>query len=543
MRTTTIAHHVSRAKARRLVAAGRLIACTLALAAASIGYATHGTEGHAVVLTAGWWIVSAAIYRMALRPSGAETTPLILVFDLAVIAVLLMTTGGVASVYFPMIVMPPFAANLMYGPRAIIWVAIAGVVVYASLLVVTDRLNDPRLMIMRFGVVVLLGAAVVLRAQYEERVRQDMEQLATWPRVLGGGRSSIVRELLGRAGAALRATRVAAVWQDRDASTCLAILDGAQFELDEDPLETIVVPELAQATAFLAPGFRAIDGRTEPWSGPALSEALAQRLRARTIIGARFNAQTVRGWLFVLDVRDASADDVRLAEVVAHLASAGLDQVNFEEMMAERATNAERMRLSRDLHDGLLQSLGGLAMHAEGARRTAESDPHGTAARLQMVVEQLVDAQRALRDFVDELRPQRAATREPLHSRLEHAARVIERQWNVTVELNAEVDALTPAQANEVVALFTEAATNAAKHSGARKIRGRVTADGTSVEVHVEDDGRGFPFRGRYELPQLLAGGHGSWSLNERVSALGGQLAIESSERGSRVDVRLPRGS
>jgi signal transduction histidine kinase len=232
-----------------------------------------------------------------------------------------------------------------------------------------------------------------------------------------------------------------------------------------------------------------------------------------------------------------------LAEVVARLVSAGLDQVNLEEMLQEQAATGERTRLSRDLHDGLLQSLGGLAMHAEGVRLTAEADPRGAAGQLKIVVEQLVEAQRSLRDFVDELRPELAVSREPLQVRLERAARAIERQWNVAVDLRAEVEALPPRQAGDVVALVTEAATNAAKHSGATNIRGSVSMDGTSVRLHVEDDGRGFPFRGRYELAQLLADGRGSWSLNERVAALGGELAIESTGHGSRVEVRLPRPS
>jgi signal transduction histidine kinase len=162
---------------------------------------------------------------------------------------------------------------------------------------------------------------------------------------------------------------------------------------------------------------------------------------------------------------------------------------------------------------------------------------------LQIVVETLVEAQRGLRGFVDELRPELAAAREPLAARLDRVARSIERQWGVPVELRANVDELSGAQTNEIVALMTEAATNAAKHSGATRIRGSVQIDASAVRVDVEDDGRGFPFHGRYELSQLLAERRGPWSLSERVAALGGQLAIESSTQGSRVEVWLPLAS
>lgn len=63
------------------------------------------------------------------------------------------------------------------------------------------------------------------------------------------------------------------------------------------------------------------------------------------------------------------------------------------------------------------------------------------------------------------------------------------------------------------------------------------------MRIDVADDERDFPFQGRYELPQLVAGGQAPWSLSERITALGGALAIESSLRGARVEIRLPGAS
>jgi signal transduction histidine kinase len=87
------------------------------------------------------------------------------------------------------------------------------------------------------------------------------------------------------------------------------------------------------------------------------------------------------------------------------------------------------------------------------------------------------------------------------------------------------------------VALVAEALTNAARHAGATRIRGAVAVEETAVRIDVADDGRGFPMHGR------LDSGHAPWSLRERVTALGGELAIESSPRGARVEIRLPGAS
>jgi signal transduction histidine kinase len=55
----------------------------------------------------------------------------------------------------------------------------------------------------------------------------------------------------------------------------------------------------------------------------------------------------------------------------------------------------------------------------------------------------------------------------------------------------------------------------------------------------VSDDGRGFPFTGSYNHDSLAASHVAPRSLFDRVTALGGQLSIESSERGSRVEMVL----
>jgi len=56
----------------------------------------------------------------------------------------------------------------------------------------------------------------------------------------------------------------------------------------------------------------------------------------------------------------------------------------------------------------------------------------------------------------------------------------------------------------------------------------------------VADNGRGFPFEGRYDLASLDRAGQGPRTLKERVAALGGSLTIESSPAGATIEARLP---
>lgn len=542
----TIAHHVSRAKAVRLVTGGRLITCTFAAIAATLGFGTNRNGVLPVVIVGVWSVLALALFVDARRNTRPRMTPWILIVDVLVVALLLTMTGGLTSAYFPMIALPPFAANTLYGKRAAAGSMLAALAIYVAAALATHEATDPRFMVVRLGLLVLLGLAVLLRADYEQRVQEDMENLANWTRGVAADRESAVRELLARAARTLRAPRAAIAWREADGAAWFAEWTESRFELDEEPPAAVVVPELERASSFLNPprgsGLRTADGAIGEFAGPFLAPRVAGRLAAQSTIGARFATQTVDGWLFFLDRKKVDADDLMLAEVVARLASAGLDQFNVAEVLREGAAANERIRLSRDLHDGLLQSLSGLALHAQVARRAVASDPLTAEERLETVVDQLAAGQRTLRAFVEELRPELTTRREPLPARLAYLAQTIAAQWDVDIDLRAgrDLDDVEPRLAGHVASLLAEAMTNAARHAEATLIRAHVRIDGEQLAIDVEDDGRGFPFHGRWELGQLVAERRGPWSLKERVLALGGQMVIDSSGKGSRVELQLP---
>ncbi|HYC58413.1 MAG TPA: histidine kinase [Thermoanaerobaculia bacterium] len=494
-----IARNVSRARAERLVAITRLLAHAFATVAAALTARDHGSFVPLWIMLP-WCVVSAVLVWDTYRRGRLFRPPLLLVLDLLVIAAIIAMTGGGTSPFFPFLLITPFGAANLYGRRGMLWAGCGTLATYVVIvLAIGQHVTDPRVVIMRVGVLVIIASIIIRRADHEQRTNADLENLAAWPRVATADREAGVRRLLEHAAATLRTSGIVMTWSELDGSEYVVRYErGGAFTFEEEP-----APEL--------------EG------------------------GFPFASQTAEGRLFLRDARAASPDDLRLADIVVRLVSAGLDQLNLVEMMREGAANEERLRLSRDLHDGLLQSLGGLALHVRGARRTAARDPRHTEEQLDLVGQQLIEAQRALRDFVEGLRPELVQRRDSLRARLMRAAHAIELQWNVGIEFDAsrELDAIEIGLADEVVALVAEALTNAARHAGATQIRGAVAVQEEMVRVDVQDNGRGFPFHGRHELRQLVASGHGPWSLKERVTALGGDLAIESSADGARVEIRL----
>lgn len=204
----------------------------------------------------------------------------------------------------------------------------------------------------------------------------------------------------------------------------------------------------------------------------------------------------------------------------------------------------ERLRLARDLHDGVLQWLAGIALGVETARRQIETDPKATDRGLIEVQRRLGAEQRELRAFITQLRSElsrEARSEPPLAARLEALRDRIEGELGLRMELSLEgADASVPDRlAQEACYLIQEALVNAVRHAHAVQARVRVCVHAEGLAVDVANDGRGYPFCGRYDLAALYRMQRGPRSLMERVSALAGDLVIDA---GSRLEITLPLG-
>jgi signal transduction histidine kinase len=267
---------------------------------------------------------------------------------------------------------------------------------------------------------------------------------------------------------------------------------------------------------------------------------LRQVLELDSTLSAPLTGDALSGRIFFTGRHDWSSDDLALAGIAARLFSAQLDQFAVQEQMRRTAVGEERIRVARDLHDGLLQSLTGVALQIQTLLQATNDD--SLRERLSAVQEIIAMDQRELRSFVSQLRPQSAGVIEPpLSARLRSLAERMSKQWSVDIEVS--VDPPTPALpsfvASEVYSLVNESLANAAKHAAAAHIRAAVTVDGREVRIVVEDDGDGFPFEGTYDLARLDAEHRGPVTLKERIASLGGDLLLRTTPEGSRIEMRV----
>jgi len=84
---------------------------------------------------------------------------------------------------------------------------------------------------------------------------------------------------------------------------------------------------------------------------------------------------------------------------------------------------------------------------------------------------------------------------------------------------------------------------NVRKHSKAHHALVRLGANGSQWKLTLEDDGKGFPFTGRFALGQLEEMGKGPMIIKERVRLIEGELTVESNPgQGARLEITVPRG-
>jgi signal transduction histidine kinase len=166
----------------------------------------------------------------------------------------------------------------------------------------------------------------------------------------------------------------------------------------------------------------------------------------------------------------------------------------------------------------------------------------GMRNRLFAMERALAIEQRELRLFIEELEPHAATPDDTrLAARLNALRERIALEWKAPVSIRVTKASTTiPERFEQAVPLMVhEAIVNALKHGQPSRVSVTVDSNPLELRIIVADDGHGFPFRGRYGHAALVEGMAGPRSLLSRVEELGGQLSIESTDAGARVEIVL----
>ena len=233
--------------------------------------------------------------------------------------------------------------------------------------------------------------------------------------------------------------------------------------------------------------------------------------------------------------RRLSGVDPRSAEgqAMARAFNSMLDRLENARHEAARtalaAQEAERLRVARELHDEIGQTLTAVTIQAE---RAADDDPAQAPNALRGVADAVRESLDEVRRIARELRPEALDDLGLVNALIALCTRVGAQEGpRVKRELQA---ALPPLSAEVELVLYRiaqESLTNALRHSDADSATVSLEADTNSVTLRVADDGKGMPV----ELPRGTAGVAG---MRERALLVGGRLTIDS-RLGQGTEVRL----
>jgi len=201
-----------------------------------------------------------------------------------------------------------------------------------------------------------------------------------------------------------------------------------------------------------------------------------------------------------------------------------------------KAQEAERMRISGELHDGVLQQITSLSLRLAKVRYQVPPDSEATAT-VNGVQQQLIQIGTDIRHLSHELHPallQESGLPAALSAYCEEFSKV--RGLPVSCAADESVQELSPGAALCLYRIAQEALGNAAKYSEARKVEVRLTRSNGTVCLSVSDDGVGC-------TPDVLrrSGGLGVINMRERVLQLRGTFDFKSEPgRGTTVKAEVP---
>ena len=235
-----------------------------------------------------------------------------------------------------------------------------------------------------------------------------------------------------------------------------------------------------------------------------------------------------------------SQADQDLVELFALHAAIAIQHARLHQRVRDLALVDERLRISRDLHDGIIQAIYAVSLSLEDVPELLDRGQDAEVLdRVDRSIDRLHTTISDIRRFITGLGS--GAYGPPLRESLENLAFELHGQTDVELRLDlagaeAMAGLLTPEEEHELVQIAREALSNVARHARARRASLSVRREARSVTLVVEDDGAGFDPETR-----RTSGHFGLSNLRDRAAALGGAAKIESAPgKGTRIIVELP---
>ena len=279
---------------------------------------------------------------------------------------------------------------------------------------------------------------------------------------------------------------------------------------------------------------------------PRMPGPVQQELQLRSLMSVAFDErEQAAGRFFVLNgSKPFTREDLHWFERIAQHLSAPLENLFLLRHMRARAIEGERSRISRDLHDGILQTLLSIEMQLDVLRRKFPNSPDQVVAGLSNLQQTVRNESAELRHMVTDLRPLRVQSADLVDLMRGYAERFRNESPLALDLLVDSVEIHAPDRVcREIFQIYREALNNVKKHAKASHVVVKLSQDDSRIVLVVDDNGDGFSFAGRFTGDELDRLRLGPISIKERTRTMGGLLTVESSPgHGARLTIEVPLG-
>lgn len=342
------------------------------------------------------------------------------------------------------------------------------------------------------------------------------------------------------------ARQVLFVWRTTDGGRLHAALAENDRLTRVDTDGAAFVPPAWDEQAFLfVPGSRVALLRN--WRGvvrrstghaPSLPPTLA--LSGEPMCGVPIQAGEMQGHAILLGVGRPSGTLLETAARAGEAMNTALARQQVLARWFEHAQTSARIAMSRDLHDGITQTLAGLRLNLSALRSRLGGDRAEIDADLGEIVGIIAAEQTNLRALMVD-RPHVTNDRVDLVTLIARRLELLGRQWQIECRLDPKGETTLPVSASlsmELELLIREAISNAVRYAGAGQFTVRLATDGEQLFLSIKSDGRPpDPWR------QIDDDGEeriASRSLERRIVMLGGTAYEEAISAGTLLAIRLP---
>lgn len=252
------------------------------------------------------------------------------------------------------------------------------------------------------------------------------------------------------------------------------------------------------------------------------------------------------GDLYLTDKQGAAeftATDQRIVELFARHAGIAIENARLHDRLAALRVVAERDRIGRDLHDGVIQGLYAVSLSLEEVAELVDERPADAVVKVDAAIDAIHRSIGEIRGFIIGLRPGLDTT-DLIGGIAAHAdnlrlSSTIDVELDVAGEPASEAARdLPPAVRGEILHLVREALSNVARHSRATQVRIDLRAEAGAAELVLEIRDNGVGFDASAPSPE---GHHGLVNLRQRAAAAGGRLELDTMPgTGTRLVVHVP---